>query len=150
MKKIIITMAIAMLTVTTVNAESWRNKNNRDNGRNNTTIVVNNDRRGHKDVTVINNDRRGHNDVTIINKGRVNSDVTIINRDSRQGNDRGFKIEKPHNDRPMVGQRVYDIPRGAVKVHRHGRDYYRVGNVLYDKIATATGIVYSIVELLNS
>lgn len=138
MKKIIITMAIAMLTVTTVNAESWRNKNNRDNGRTGNTTIV------------INNDRRGHNDVTVINNGRGNSDVKVINRDSRPNKDRGFKIEKPRNDRPMVGQRVYDIPRGAVKVHRHGRDYYRVGNVLYDKIATATGIVYSIVELLNS
>jgi len=131
MKKIIITMAIAMLTVTTVNAESWRNKNNRDNGRNsNTTIVVN-------------NDRRGHNDVTVINSGRGGSDVTVINCDSRPNGNGGF-------DRPMIGQRVHAIPCGAVKVHRHGRDYYRIGNVLYDKIATATGIVYSIVELLNS
>lgn len=147
MKKIIITMALAMLTITTVNAESWRNKNNRDNGRNNTTIIVNNDRRGN-DVTVINNSR--NSDVKVINRGSRNSEVKIVNRDNRSNNDRGFKVGNPHKDRPMVGQRVNEIPCGAVKVHRHGRDYYRVGNVLYDKIATATGIVYSIVELLNS
>lgn len=136
MKKIIITLTIAMLTVTTVDAESWRNKNNRNNSRNNnTTIVVNNDRKGN-DATIVNNDRKGTN-------------VTVVNNFRPSGN-KAFKIENKHNDRPQVGQRVNDIPRGAVKVHRHGRDYYRVGNVLYDKIATATGIVYSIVELLNS
>lgn len=148
MKKIIITLTIAMLTVTTVNAESWRNKNNRNNSRNNnTTIVVNNDRKGN-DATIVNNDRKG-NDVTIVNNHRKGTNVTVVNNFRPSGN-KAFKIENKHNDRPQVGRRVNDIPRGAVKVHRHGRDYYRVGNVLYDKIATATGIVYSIVELLNS
>lgn len=134
MKKLIITLTIAMLTVTTVNAQSWRNKSG--NGRNNsTTVIVNNDRRG-SDVTIVNNSH--------------NSNVTVINCDKRPSNDRFNRPNDARHDHPTVGQRVDNLPCGAVKTHRNGREYYRVGNVLYDKIATVTGIVYSVVQLLNS
>lgn len=120
-------MAIAMIaTTTTVSAESKYDKGFRANGRNNTTIIVNNDnRRGDNMIKVVNNDNRRHgNNVTIINNS----------------------VPPRHL---AIGSRVDKLPKHAVKIRRNGCDFYQVDNMLYRKIATATGIVYTLVELLN-
>jgi len=128
MKKTIIAIAIAMVAATTsVNAEVRNHKVYGRGGRQNTTVVVNNgSRRGGSTVTVINNGDHRHNGNT----------VTVINDNT-----------PPRHMK--VGMRVDRLPKNAVRVHRNGCDYYQVDNALYRKVATATGIIYTVAELLN-
>lgn len=127
MKKTIIAMAIAMVAATTtVSADKKHDKGFMQNGRNNTTVIVNdNNRRGNDMVTVINNGNRRHG-----------NNITIINNSAPQRH-------------LGIGSRVEKLPKHAVKVRRNGCDYYQVDNMLYRKIATTTGIIYTLVELLN-
>jgi len=85
------------------------------------------------------------------NNHRHHDKVVVVENSPRHHERVRYVAEaRPVHHRPAIGARYERLPEHAVKVVHRGHTYWRTPDgVIFDKIMTTAGIVYSVVHLLS-